>query len=106
MFLLQVTVSKTWPDGDSICTQYDIKVTNRGPDPANSMKLRVNPPAGTELVNSWNCTLVMTGDDGGAWVFDMPDWAQAPSSLGPGAELSVGLVVKGAALDPAEVLLL
>jgi uncharacterized repeat protein (TIGR01451 family) len=102
--LLQVTTSKSWADGDGICTQFDIKVTNRGPDPANSMKLQVTPPAGTELVNSWNCTRL--ADEAGAWVFDMPDWAQAPNSLGPGAELTVGLVVKGPALDPAAVLLL
>jgi hypothetical protein len=66
------------------------------------MKLLVAAPAGAELGNSWNSTRLP--DEGGAWAFGLPDWCAA-AGLAPGAEVVVGLIVKGAQLDSNAVVL-
>lgn len=83
-------------------TQYDIKVTNRGAGPACSMKLLVPAPAGAELGNSWNSTRLP--DEEGAWAFGLPDWC-CPAGLASGADVVVGLIVKGEKLDAGAVVL-
>lgn len=93
---VQVKETSAWSEGSTPCTQYDFKVTNRGPGPASSMKLLVSPPAGAELGNSWNANRLP--DEGGAWAFGLPDWC-SPAGLAPGADVVVGLIVKGAKLD-------
>lgn len=61
------------------------------------MRLLVTPRSGCELTKSWNGTQLP--DEGPAWVFDLPDWAR-PAGLAPGADVVVGLIVKGETLPP------
>lgn len=97
----QVKETSAWSEGSTPVTQYDIKVVNRGQGLA-TMKLLVTAPAGGELSNSWNSTRLP--DEGGAWAFGLPDWCAA-SGLAAGAEVVVGLIVKGAQLDSSAVVL-
>lgn len=99
---LQVKETSSWAEGSTPVTQYDIKVTNRGAGPASSMKLLVSPPPGAELGNSWNSTRLP--DEGGAWAFGLPDWC-SPAGLAVGADVVVGLIVKGGKLAEGAVAL-
>jgi hypothetical protein len=64
------------------------------------MKLLVSPPPGAELGNSWNS--IRLPDEGSAWAFGLPDWC-SQAGLAPGADVVVGLIVKGAKLDAGAV---
>lgn len=95
---LQVKETSSWSEASTPVTQFDIKVTNRGSAPASSMRLLVTPPAGAELGNSWNSTRLPDDEASGAWAFGLPDWC-APAGLAPGADVVVGMIIKGAKPD-------
>lgn len=95
---LQVTETSAWDEAGTPVTQFDVKVTNTGATPASSMCLRVAAPSGCELSQSWNST--RGPDDGACWTFDLPDWAQS-GGLAAGANVVVGMIVKGAKPDAA-----
>lgn len=91
--LLQVAEVNSWDEAGTPCTQFEVKVTNNGSAAASSMRLVVSPTEGSTLGNSWNSSRL--ADDGsGAWCLDLPDWAIA-QGLAPGANVVVGLIVKG-----------
>jgi len=92
----QVKETSSWSEDSTPCTQFDIKVINRGAAPASSMKLLVTPPGDSELGNSWNSTCLP--DEGGCWAFDLPDWC-LPAGLAVGADVVVGMIIKGTKPD-------
>lgn len=87
----QVTETSSWSEGPTPVYQLDVKVTNTSPAPASSMKLRV--AAAGELQKCWNATQLP--DEEGAWCFDLPDWCAQSGGLAVGANVAVGLIVKG-----------
>ncbi|WIA08695.1 hypothetical protein OEZ85_008120 [Tetradesmus obliquus] len=88
---VEVTEVNAWDEGAVRCFQLEAKVTNTGPGPASSMRLRV--AAAEELQKAWNATQLP--DEGGFWVFDFPDWVGPSGGLAVGANVVVGLIVKG-----------
>jgi hypothetical protein len=88
---IQVTEVNSWSEGPTPCFQLEAKVTNTGSAPASSMRLRVT--ATGELQKAWNATQLP--DEGGCWVFDFPDWVGPSGGLAVGANVVVGLIVKG-----------
>eukprot|EP00879_Flechtneria_rotunda_P029935 GHRR01032402.1.p1 GENE.GHRR01032402.1~~GHRR01032402.1.p1 ORF type:complete len:415 (+),score=131.03 GHRR01032402.1:275-1519(+) len=97
---VQVREVDSWEEGPSPCHQLEVKVTNTGSAEASNMMLMMS--AAGQLQQCWNCEQQQAPvSTAGWWCFGFPDWLRSNGGLAPGAELVLGIIVKGA--KPAEV---
>ncbi|GBF95880.1 1,4-beta-glucanase [Raphidocelis subcapitata] len=89
--MLSVYRAGAWTEGQLPCVQYDIRVVNNTAAPLHDLSVVLEGV--TDVAKSWNCTAGACGCEGPA-VFGLPDWA-VKHGLGPGADCTMGVIVRG-----------
>jgi endoglucanase len=78
----------SWMDGSYFVTNVEIKVKNNGSTAATEWSVNANLPSGSEIVNSWNGKVSLSGTSLNILPMDYNNYIAANS------EVSVGMIVK------------